>query len=131
MSTPYGQSMIDIAHYVFHYEIDESDYKVWKRARTSLLDALGCAIETAATSVEGRRLLGPVATGTSVPNGFRVPGTNLQVDPLEGVFGLGVLIRYLDHNDALGGAEWGHPSGSHMSLELGIEFELRWKLFCR
>ena len=45
------------------------------------------------------------------PDGCRVPGTSLQVDPLEGTFNLGVLIRYLDHNDASGGAEWGHPSG--------------------
>ena len=111
MSTPYDKPMVDIARYVFHYEIDKENHQVWDRARTALLDALGCAIETSATSVECRALLEPVVSGTIVPDGFRVPGTNLQADPVEGAFDLGVLIRYLDHNDALGGAEWGHPSG--------------------
>ncbi|KAJ5584364.1 uncharacterized protein N7459_004164 [Penicillium hispanicum] len=110
MSVPYDQPIADVAHYVFHYKIDEADHTVWDRARTALLDALGCAIETAATSTECGALLGPPIRGTTVPDGFRVPGTDLQVDPVEGAFDLGVLIRYLDHNDALGGAEWGHPS---------------------
>ncbi|KAJ5083987.1 hypothetical protein NUU61_008566 [Penicillium alfredii] len=110
MSRPYDQPITDIAHYIFHYEVDKTDDEVWQCARTALLDAMGCAIETAATSAECRSLLGPVVAGTVVPDGFRVPGTDLQVDPVQGAFDLGVLIRYLDHNDALGGAEWGHPS---------------------
>jgi hypothetical protein len=81
---------------------------------------MGCAIETAATSIECRKLLGPVIEGTVIPDGFRVPGTELQVDPVKGAFDLGVLIRYLDHNDALGGAEWGHPSGIVEDLGVGI-----------
>ncbi|KAJ5467612.1 hypothetical protein N7475_005364 [Penicillium sp. IBT 31633x] len=71
---------------------------------------MGCVIETAATSTECQKLLGPVVKETIVPDGFRVPGTMLQVDPVNGAFDMGVLIRYLDHNDALGGVEWGHPS---------------------
>jgi 2-methylcitrate dehydratase len=111
MEPAYDQPIADIAQYIFHYEIDEADEKVWARARMALLDTLGCAIETAATSDECRKLLGLTSKGMIVPDGFRVPGTDLQVDPLEGAFDFGVLIRYLDHNDALGGAEWGHPSG--------------------
>jgi 2-methylcitrate dehydratase len=111
MEPAYDQPIADVASYVFHYEIDEAEERVWERARLALLDAVGCAIETAATSDECRQLLGLASKGTTVPDGFRVPGTSLQVDPLEGTFDLGVLIRYLDHNDALGGAEWGHPSG--------------------
>ena len=111
MSQQYDQPIIDVAHYIFHYQIPDTEQAVWKCARGALLDAIGCAIETAATSHEYRALLDPVVVGTVVPNGFRVPGTELQVDPVKGAFDLGVLIRYLDHNDALGGAEWGHPSG--------------------
>jgi 2-methylcitrate dehydratase len=111
MEPAYDQPIADIAQYIFLYEIDEADEKVWARARMALLDTLGCAIETAATSDECRKLLGLTSKGMIVPDGFRVPGTDLQVDPLEGAFDFGVLIRYLDHNDALGGAEWGHPSG--------------------
>lgn len=111
MARPYDKAIADIAHYVFHFRLDGADEIIWERARMALCDALGCAIETAATSPECQRLIQPVIEGTTVPGGFQVPGTNLQVDPIEGAFDLGVLIRYLDHNDALGGAEWGHPSG--------------------
>jgi 2-methylcitrate dehydratase len=34
----------------------------------------------------------------------------LRLDLIKGVFDLGTLIRYLYHNDAYPGAEWGHPS---------------------
>lgn len=112
MSLPYDQSIADIARYVFHYELDETDNALWKRARMALLDTLGCAIETAATSLECRNLLNVGLGETSTSNGFRVPGTDLQVDPAQGAFALGALIRYLDHNDALGAVEWGHPSGN-------------------
>ncbi|EKV06467.1 2-methylcitrate dehydratase (PrpD), putative [Penicillium digitatum] len=110
MSRPYDQPMVDIVYYVYHHPLNQDDESIWKCARTALLDAMGCAIETAATSSECRKLLGPVIEGTVVPDGFKVPGTGFQVDPVKGAFDLGVLIRYLDHNDALGGAEWGHPS---------------------
>ncbi|PYH74494.1 putative 2-methylcitrate dehydratase (PrpD), partial [Aspergillus vadensis CBS 113365] len=79
-------------------------------ARTALLDALSCAIETASKSPSARALLGPIIPGTIVPHGFPVPGTSHTVDPVKGTFDLGVLIRYLDHNDASWGMEWGHPS---------------------
>jgi 2-methylcitrate dehydratase len=112
MTQPYDQQIIDIVDYIYKHPIDDNE--TWKCARTALLDALGCAIETAASKT-CHNLLGPVE-GALVPNGFKVPGTNLQVDTLKGAFDLGVLIRYLDHNDALGGAEWGHPSGTAYTL---------------
>lgn len=43
-------------------------------------------------------------------DGFRLPGTKYQLDIVKGAFDLGTMIRYLDHNDAFPGAEWGHPS---------------------
>ncbi|KAJ5983687.1 hypothetical protein N7481_005786 [Penicillium waksmanii] len=110
MARPYDKAIADVAHYVFHFKLDESDEMIWERARTALLDALGCAIETAATSLEAQSLIQPLIQDTIIPSAFQVPGTSLKVGPVEGAFDLGVLIRYLDHNDALGGAEWGHPS---------------------
>ncbi|KAJ5679222.1 hypothetical protein N7462_007466 [Penicillium macrosclerotiorum] len=110
MSITYDQPIVDVAHYVFHYQINETDEEVWTRARLAFLDTIGCAIETVATNPECQRLLHAGAINTAVQDGIRVPGTDLQVNLLDGVFSFGVLLRYLDHNDALGGAEWGHPS---------------------
>ena len=61
------------------------------------------------------RMIGPVVPGTIVPNGFKLPGTNFQLDPIKGAFDLGAMIRYLDISDAYPGAEWGHPSGRSRS----------------
>lgn len=48
--------------------------------------------------------------GTTVPNGCKVPGTNYQMDPVNGAFNIGAMIRWLDFNDCWLAAEWGHPS---------------------
>ncbi|KAL4912108.1 2-methylcitrate dehydratase [Aspergillus aurantiobrunneus] len=104
----YDQVLRDIVRYVYHEDIT-SDL-AYTRARVALLDAFGCAIETLHLSPECRALVGPVVPGTVVPRGFRLPGTAHVLDPIKGAFDFGSLIRYLDHNDAYPGAEWGHPS---------------------
>ncbi|TVY83943.1 2-methylcitrate dehydratase, partial [Lachnellula suecica] len=104
----YDQVLVDIKDFVYHYK--PTSKVAWGRARLALLDALGCAIESIHSSAECRSMLGPVVPNTTVPNGFKLPGTYYQLDPIKGAFDLGTAIRYLDHNDALGGAEWGHPS---------------------
>ena len=48
--------------------------------------------------------------GTVVPHGTRVPGTGFQLDPVNGAFNIGAMIRWLDYNDCWLAAEWGHPS---------------------
>jgi 2-methylcitrate dehydratase len=55
-------------------------------------------------------LLGPIVEGTVVPNGTKVPGTDFQLDPVNGAFNIGAMIRWLDYNDCWLAAEWGHPS---------------------
>lgn len=105
----YDQVIVDIKDYVFKYEIQNE--KARSCARLAIFDALGCAIETVAKSAQCRNFIGPTVPGTVVPDGFRLPGTSYQLDPVKGAFDLGALIRYLDHNDALAGADWGHPSG--------------------
>lgn len=107
-SEPYDKVLLEITKYVFHYQLDSSE--AWERARLALLDALGCAMESLQVSPECTKMLGPVVPQTIVPNGFRLPGTGHQLDPMKGAFDLGAMIRYLDHNDAYPGAEWGHPS---------------------
>lgn len=103
----HDQVLIDIVSYVFHYEVQNPDS--FRRARVLLLDTFGCAIESL-NDVSVQKMIGPPVPGTVVPNGFRLPGTNIQLDPVKGAFDFGTMIRYLDHNDALGGVEWGHPS---------------------
>lgn len=104
----YDQVLVDIIDYVYHTQIESP--LAYRRARIALLDSLGCAIETLAHSADARALTGPVISGTTVLNGFKLPGTAFSLDPVKGAFDLGSLIRYLDHNDAHPGAEWGHPS---------------------
>ncbi|ODM20994.1 hypothetical protein SI65_04047 [Aspergillus cristatus] len=106
--TQYDQPIIDITNYIYH-PLDPSSPAL-SAARTALLDALGCTIQTVSSSAEARKLIGPVVNRTHVPDGFRLPGTGYRLDPVKGAFDMGVLIRYLDYNDALWGREWGHPS---------------------
>jgi 2-methylcitrate dehydratase len=78
-------------------------------ARFVFLDTLGCGLEGLRFR-ECTKLLGPIVEGTTVPNGCRIPGTNYQLDPVNGAFNIGTMIRWLDYNDCWLAAEWGHPS---------------------
>ncbi|KJK60598.1 prpD [Aspergillus parasiticus SU-1] len=91
MTHPYDPPIQSLTAYLYNHTI--TNPTVYASARTALLDALGCAIETASKSTEAQKLLGPRVPGTIVPNGFRVPGTGYQLDPVKGAFDLGVLIR--------------------------------------
>ena len=99
--------LVDMIDYVYDYEISQESSL--KRARLLLLDSFGCAIESLGDP-SVRALIGPYVPGTIVPDGFRLPGTLIVEDAVKGAFDFGTMIRYLDHNDALGGTEWGHPS---------------------
>lgn len=99
--------MADIADYVLNYKID-SDL-AWKTAHYNCLDALGCGFE-ALTYPACAKLMGPIVEGTRIPNGTKVPGTSYQLDPVQGAFNIGAMIRWLDFNDTWLAAEWGHPS---------------------
>jgi 2-methylcitrate dehydratase len=99
--------LTDIVDYVLDYTI-KGDL-AWKTAHYCLLDTLGCGFE-ALTYPACTKLLGPVVAGTVVPNGARVPGTSLVLDPVKAAFDIGAIIRWLDFNDTWLAAEWGHPS---------------------
>ncbi|KAI1329107.1 hypothetical protein F5Y16DRAFT_134116 [Xylariaceae sp. FL0255] len=106
---PYDEVIDRIVDYAFDYEITSEN--AWTRSKMALIDSLGVAIESLAVSKECAALVQPLLPGSgSVVGGFKLPGTSLSLDPLSGAFALGAMIRYLDHNDAFAGAEWGHPS---------------------
>jgi len=97
----------EIADYVLDKEIKSNE--AFETARYVLIDTLGCGI-LALRYPECTKLLGPIVPGTIVPNGSRVPGTSYVLDPVQGAFNIGCMIRWLDYNDTWLAAEWGHPS---------------------
>ncbi len=104
---PYDQEIIDIVDYVENYEINSP--VAYETAWNCFMDTLGCGLE--ALEYEAcTKLLGPVAEGITVTNGVKVPGTSYVLDPVQGAFNIGAMIRWLDFNDTWLAAEWGHPS---------------------
>ena len=73
------------------------------------MDSLGCGL-LALEFPQCTKLLGPVVPGAMLPGGARVPGTSLELDPVQAAFCIGTMIRWLDYNDTWLAAEWGHPS---------------------
>ncbi|MGH8295561.1 MAG: bifunctional 2-methylcitrate dehydratase/aconitate hydratase, partial [Steroidobacteraceae bacterium] len=99
--------LTDIADYVLGADIQSELAR--ETAHYCLLDTLGCGLE-ALEYPACTKLLGPIVPGTVVPNGAKVPGTQLQLDPVQAAFDIGAMIRWLDFNDTFLAAEWGHPS---------------------
>merc|ERR1712000_68284 len=99
----YDPEIKDIASYVHNTPID-SDL-AFDTARFVFLDTLGCGLEGLRFK-ECTKLLGPIVEGTVVPNGTKVPGTPFQLDPVNGAFNIGAMIRWLDYNDCWLAAEW-------------------------
>lgn len=96
-----------IADYVVNKKI--TNKHAYKIARYLLMDSLGCAI-LATKFKTCTQLLGPIVPNQKTKNGARVPGFDFELDPVQGAFNIGVLIRWSDFNDAFLASEWGHPS---------------------
>lgn len=103
----YDSVIQDIVDYVRDYQIDDDE--AWNTARHCLMDSLGCGL-LALRFPECTKHLGPLVEGTVVPNGSRVPGTQLRLEPQKAAWDIGTIIRWLDFNDTWLAAEWGHPS---------------------
>jgi len=104
---PYDQPIIDIVDYVLNYEVKSP--VAYETAWNCFMDTLGCGLE--ALEYEAcTKLLGPVVPDLTVANGVKVPGTKHVLDPVQGAFNIGAMIRWLDFNDTWLAAEWGHPS---------------------
>ena len=104
---PFDQEIVDIVDYVLNYKINSELAK--KTAWYCFLDTIGCGLESLEYEA-CRKLLGPVVPGVRIENGVRVPGTDYELDPVQGAFSIGAAIRWLDFNDTWLAAEWGHPS---------------------
>jgi 2-methylcitrate dehydratase len=104
---PFDQPIIDIVDYALTYGITSP--LAYETARYCLLDTLGCGLQ-ALDFPACTKLLGPLVPGLTMHNGARVPGTTYELDPVQGAFNIGTLIRWLDYNDTWLAAEWGHPS---------------------
>ena len=104
---PYDQEIQDIVDYALNYEVKSE--LAYKTAWSGMLDTIGCGLESLEYPA-CTKLLGPLVPGLKVENGVRVPGTNYELDVVQGAFNIGTAIRWLDFNDTWLAAEWGHPS---------------------
>ncbi|ESP90766.1 MULTISPECIES: bifunctional 2-methylcitrate dehydratase/aconitate hydratase [Pseudoalteromonas] len=103
----YDQEIQGIADYVINYRVESQE--ALDTAINCLMDTLGCGL-LALGFPECSKHLGPLVTGTVVPFGARVPGTQFAMDPVKAAWDIGCIIRWLDFNDTWLAAEWGHPS---------------------
>jgi 2-methylcitrate dehydratase len=108
-SSPFQPDEVLLAIARYAIEGENTSAEAYATAHYSLLDALGCGL-LALRYPACVKLLGPIAPGTVVPHGARVPGTPHVLDPVQAAFNIGVMNRWLDYNDAWLAAEWGHPS---------------------
>jgi 2-methylcitrate dehydratase len=101
------QLLADLADYALGAKITSDE--AYDTARWCLADTLACGIMALAYPA-CTKLLGPVVPGTTIRHGARVPGTSHELDPVQGAFNIGTIVRWLDFNDTWLAAEWGHPS---------------------
>ena len=103
----FDKEIIDIVDYALNYQIN-SDV-AYETAWNCLMDTIGCGLEALEYDA-CTKLMGPLVPGIVVDKGVRVPGTQYRLDPVQGAFNIGAMIRWLDFNDTWLAAEWGHPS---------------------
>ena len=101
------QVLVDIADYVCNYQV--ASELAFETAHYCLMDTLACGFQ-ALDYPACTKLLGPLVPGATLAGGARVPGTAYELDPVQGAFNIGAMIRWLDFNDTWLAAEWGHPS---------------------
>ena len=116
------QELVAIAEYVSHKKIDSTE--AYETARYCVMDSLACAM-MALEYPACTKLLGPVVPGADMRDGVVVPGTPYRLDPVQGAFNIGALIRWLDFNDTWLAAEWGHPSDNLGGILAAADYESR------
>src|SRR5690349_15488929 len=99
--------LVAIADYARSFAI--TSQQAYDTARYCLMDTLACGFQ-ALKYPACQKLLGPVVPGATMLGGTRVPGTPFELDPVQGAFNIGAMVRWLDFNDTWLAAEWGHPS---------------------
>ena len=119
---PFDALLTEIARYARDAVID-SDI-AYDTARYCFQDSLACAFQ-ALDYPACAKLLGPVVPGALLPGGARVPGLDLELDPVHAAFNIGTLVRWLDFNDTWLAAEWGHPSDNLGALLAVADYRSR------
>ncbi|HEX7417255.1 MAG TPA: bifunctional 2-methylcitrate dehydratase/aconitate hydratase [Steroidobacteraceae bacterium] len=99
--------LAQIAQYATSYAVTSA--QAYETARYCLMDTLACGFQ-ALKYPACTKLMGPSVPGAVMAGGARVPGTSFELDPVQGAFNIGCMIRWLDFNDTWLAAEWGHPS---------------------
>src|SRR5262245_59774920 len=112
----------EIADYTLAARIGSAE--AWETARYCLLDALGCGL-LALGYPACSKLIGPVVPEATLPGGARVPGTRLELDPVQAAFCIGAMVRWLDFNDTWLAAEWGHPSDNLGGILAVADYQAR------
>jgi 2-methylcitrate dehydratase len=119
---PFDALLTSIARYAREAVIDSE--VAHDTARYCLQDSLACAFQALAFPA-CTKLLGPVVPGASLPGGARVPGLDVELDPVQAAFNIGTLVRWLDFNDTWLAAEWGHPSDNLGALLAVADYRSR------
>ncbi len=115
---------VDIADYVHSHEINSE--LAFSTAKHCLMDSLGCGF-LALGYPQCRKMLGPIVPGATLSGGARVPGTDLELDPVKAAFDIGAIVRWLDFNDTWLAAEWGHPSDNLGAILAVADYQTRVK----
>lgn len=89
-----------------------------------LLDSLACAFQSLQQAA-CMRLLGPVVPGATMTFGARVPGTSLQLDPVQAAFNLGTMIGWCNQQDAALATPRGHLADTVGALLSVADFQAR------
>lgn len=100
----------DVIEAIADYTLQDNvgDQESLSVAKDVIMDSMGCAILS--LNYEAcTKLLGPIVP-MNIEVGSKVPGTSYYLDPVQGSFNFGTMIRWLDYNDCWLAQEWGHPS---------------------
>ena len=88
--------------------IEEAAYET---AFLALMDSLACGFK-ALHDPACTKLLGSLVPGATMAFGARVPGTSLQLDPVQAAFNIGTMVSWLQTNDPALTTVCGHLSDS-------------------
>ena len=96
-----------IADYAHRLRFTDFPEEVVHHCRRTVVDTFGCAL--GALDAEPVRIARDLAMRVNLPSGARIIGTDHRTLPELAAFANGVMVRYLDANDAYPGGG-GHPS---------------------
>jgi len=119
----YDPLLEELAEYVLNAPIESE--LAYQTAQLALADSLACAFEALGQPECTKLLAPPLPLPLSV--GSKLPGTPWVLDPVQGTFSLGAMIRWLDYNDTWLAREWGHPSDNFAPLLVVADLQSRLK----